>query len=390
MTARLISTAALWILAVGTITAGTGPAQSPSSRYAVRWERRGLSAVVIVTGLPAAARHALRSASWTPDRWASLLSVSTSRPSSSGEGDLVMSGRYAVAEDGFSFVPAFPLQQGVRYYAVFRPNGLPQPDSAPPIVKDILLPRKPSSTAVVSAVYPSASVLPENLLKFYVHFSAPMSRGDIYDHIRLLDDNDRRVDLPFLEIDEELWNPPMTRVTLFIDPGRIKRGVKPLEDIGSALETGKRYTLIISREWRDAGGNRLKRDHRKRFRVGKPDRIPIDPRVWRIRPPKSGTRNPLKVEFGESVDHALGMRLILIETQQQTPVPGRAALESAESRWVFIPQRAWKQGSFALVAATRLEDLAGNNIGKPFEVDVFNTVQDRLTSETIRVPFRVR
>ena len=32
------------------------------------------------------------------------------------------------------------------------------------------------------------------------------------------------IELPFLEIDEELWDPAMMRLTLFIDPGRIKRG----------------------------------------------------------------------------------------------------------------------------------------------------------------------
>jgi hypothetical protein len=61
-------------------------------------------------------------------------------------------------------------------------------------------------TTVVSQVYPTAEVLPENLLKFYVHFSAPMSSGHIYDHIRLIGDSTgKEVELPFLEIDEELW-----------------------------------------------------------------------------------------------------------------------------------------------------------------------------------------
>ena len=45
--------------------------------------------------------------------------------------------------------------------------------------------RKP--TTVVAQVYPTANHLPENLLKFYLHFSAPMSQGDCYRHIKLLD-----------------------------------------------------------------------------------------------------------------------------------------------------------------------------------------------------------
>lgn len=47
----------------------------------------------------------------------------------------------------------------------------------------------------------------------------------------------------------------MTRLTLIIDPGRIKRGARPLEELGPALKAGKKYTLAIGREWRDGRGS---------------------------------------------------------------------------------------------------------------------------------------
>src|SRR5437762_8966838 len=99
-----------------------------------------------------------------------------------------------------------------------------------------------------------------------------MRRGHIYEHIRLLDHAGKDVELPFLEINEELWNPDMTRLTLFIDPGRIKRGVKPLEEVGPALENGKRFTLSIDSAWQDAQGQPLKAGFQKTFRVGPTDR----------------------------------------------------------------------------------------------------------------------
>jgi len=34
--------------------------------------------------------------------------------------------------------------------------------------------------------------------------------------------------------------------------------------------------------------------------------------------------------------------------------------------------------------------LAGNNIGKPFEVDLFERVQRRLAQSTVKLPFDVR
>ena len=55
-------------------------------------------------------------------------------------------------------------------------------------------------------VYPSRAMLPENLLRLYIHFSAPMSRGEAYRRIRLLDATGKPVDDPFLELDEELWS----------------------------------------------------------------------------------------------------------------------------------------------------------------------------------------
>src|SRR5262245_25297351 len=146
---------------------------------------------------------------------------------------------YSVRYGILIFRPQFPLDPGIVYRAVFHPNQLPGVSSPKkePIVAIFKAPVTHSEATTVKGIFPTAARLPENLLKFYVHFSAPMSRGNIYEHIRLLDSVGKVIELPFLEIDEELWNPTMTRLTLFIDPGRIKRGVLPLEEIGPALET---------------------------------------------------------------------------------------------------------------------------------------------------------
>ena len=100
---------------------------------------------------------------------------------------------------------------------------------------------------VVEAIYPSSDVLPENQLKFYIHFSAPMSRGDSYRHIRLLDAKGKPVEAPFLELAEELWDDSGRRLTLLLDPGRVKRDLKPHKEVGRAIVDGGRYTLVIRR-----------------------------------------------------------------------------------------------------------------------------------------------
>jgi hypothetical protein len=43
-----------------------------------------------------------------------------------------------------------------------------------------------------------------------------------------------------------------------------------------------------------------------------------------------------------------------------------------------------------VVVQTTIEDLAGNNIGKPFEVDVVETTQARLTKDFVKLPFEIR
>ena len=243
---------------------------------------------------------------------------------------------------------------------------------------------------MVRHIYPSADTLPENLLKFYVHFTGPMSRGNIYDHIRLRDENGKDVELPFLEIDEELWDATTTRLTLIIDPGRIKRGVRPLEEIGPALEAGKSYTLAIGREWRDGAGNPLKEGFQKAFKVAPPDREPPDPARWKIEAPRADSRDPLAVVFPEPMDHALSQRLIRVAEDQGGAPPGKVSLEDQERRWTFTPDNVWRRGRYQLIIHTTLEDLAGNNIGKPFEVDLFEGAEQRLSTTTVKLSFEIQ
>jgi hypothetical protein len=304
-----------------------------------------------------------------------------------------MLGAYSVRAGVLRFEPQFPLERGVAYRAVFRPDRLPgrRGATAAPITADFQLPpRDTSPTTAVSHVYPSADVLPENLLKFYLHFSAPMRRGRSYEHIRLRDGSGREIELPFLELDEELWDPGLTRLTLFIDPGRIKRGVRPLEEVGPSLEAGKSYELVIDREWRDAAGNQLKETFRKVFKVGPPDREPPDPARWRVEPPREGTREPLAVIFPDPMDQALALRLIGVAESSGKAVGGAAALADGERRWTFTPRESWRRGSYRLVVQTTIEDLAGNNIGKPFDVDLSGGGSPPPAASAVTLTFDVR
>jgi hypothetical protein len=251
-------------------------------------------------------------------------------------------------------------------------------------------PRPAAPPTLVSRLYPSAAELPENLLKFYVHFSAPMSRGGVYRHIRLLDEAGREVELPFLELDEELWNPAMTRLTLFIDPGRIKRGVRPLVEIGPALEEGKRYTLVIDPALIDAAGRELGQPFRKLFSVAPPLREAPDPAKWKVTSPPAATRSPLTIDFPHPMDHALAERLIRVVNATGQALPGETSLANDERRWTFTPTDPWPAGRYEIVVQPTVEDLAGNNVGKLFEVDLQQTQEGRPELSAVRVGVEVR
>jgi hypothetical protein len=71
-------------------------------------------------------------------------------------------------------------------------------------------------------------------------------------------------------------------------------------------------------------------------------------------------------------------------------VEGKISLEDQERRWTLTPDTVWRRGRYQLIIQTTLEDLAGNNIGKPFEVDLFEGVGRRLSTTTVKLSFEIQ
>ncbi|WP_152050671.1 hypothetical protein [Tautonia marina] len=306
--------------------------------------------------------------------------------------DVPMLGRLRMDSDRLRFEPRYAIRPGTTYRATFRPGLLPGADpDVRPIEADLALPDPADSAEPtrILAVYPSGDQLPENLLRVYVHFSAPMSRGEVYRHLQLLGPDGDPVPSPFLELDEELWDPSGTRLTLLIDPGRIKQGLVPREELGPVLEAGQRYTLQIGAEWPDSAGRSLAEPFRKVFETLPADEVPPDPSDWQLATPMAGSREPLRVQLPEPLDHALMGRLVFVSDEQGRLLSGQSEVTDHETRWSFTPDAPWRPGRYLLVADTDLEDLAGNGIGRPFEVDVFERIEPRVDVRTVSVPFQV-
>jgi len=344
-----------------------------------------------VSGLDKAALDALAG---EPRRMRDALAVFTVDDPKEGNGENDarprVLGTYQVDRKAgvFRFKTRFPAEPGVHYRAVYRPPGA----GGEPLVATFTFhtPGPTGPETAVTRVSPSGDVLPANLLKFYIEFSAPMSRGEAYANLRLLDDRGKPLDLPFLELGEELWDPRGVRFTLLFDPGRIKTGLKPREEQGPILEAGKAYTLVVGRDWRDAAGRPLKADFRKAFRAGPPDASPPDPTNWTLQAPAAGGREPLVARFPEPLDRAMLGRVLAVVGPGGEEVAGEIEVPAGETSWSFTPDRPWGAGGYTLRVDRSLEDLAGNSVKRPFEVDVFEKVERPGGGWPVSLPFTVR
>jgi hypothetical protein len=363
-------------------TAAACGRSAPSAPAIVLNSSTPAGAVVEVTGLSSDVAAALDEPR-TPEAWAPILRVAVS-----ADAPPVL-GTYLVAGRTLRFTPAFPFDPGRQYQVRFDAStigggsggtvltaavGLPAPTTAP-------------STTVV-AIYPSGDVLPENLLRMYVTFSAPMSAASGIGHLELLGPDGVPVEAAFLPLDYEFWSPDRTRFTVFFDPGRVKRGILPNRQSGRALVRGGRYTLVVKTTWRDANGLPLKEEFRRTFTAGPADMQPLDTGNWRIHPPETGSRAPLSVQFPEALDHGLLTRALGVRRAGQS-IDGDGRVEDGETRWTFTPREPWSTGRYELMALSILEDRAGNQIGRAFEVDNFETVDQSPDPKTVTVGFAV-
>jgi hypothetical protein len=319
-----------------------------------------------------------------PEQWQRVFAVFVEQADAGSEVP-PLSGTYDLRDATLIFVPRYPLQPGLSYRAVF--SGAEGATGGGGLVETFSIPKTDAGPQTfVEQVYPTANRLPENLLKLYIHFSAPMSRGEAYQRAALLNSMGTRIEFPFLELDQELWDPEGKRLTLLFDPGRVKRDLLPNREVGSPLVEGERYVLVVDGGWPDASGRLLTAEFRKSFEVGPPDHETPSEKSWRIEPPKAGTQERLTVRFPEPMDQALLVRVIEVKTPLGEKIAGSIEVDEQETRWRFRPAEPWKAGDYLIDAATLLEDLAGNSLARPFEVDVFEKVEERVerVSRTLR------
>lgn len=220
----------------------------------------------------------------------------------------------------------------------------------------------------VSQIYPSADELPLNVLKFYIQFTDSMSRGFAYDNIHFLNAAGDTLKEVYLDLEEELWSPDMKRFTLLLDPGRIKRGLKSLEELGYVFAHDQHYSLVVSKNWHDAHDMPMTNAFEKQFvTAGLYESYQGGLSINTT--PRAGTKEPLSLLSAFPNDYALLQRLIHLTDKAGNKLAGEIEIKKHETLWKFTPAEAWKDERHEVHIATILEDVAGNNLLNPFDVD---------------------
>ncbi len=278
---------------------------------------------------------------------------------------LPIAGRYEHDGELLRFLPAFNLVAGQDYVALTRRSGEPFQ------LTEFRIPREAAAApAQVTEVYPSGDVLPANVLRFYVHFSAPMAPHLASDYIRLRDASGRTDPAAFMKFKQELWNADRTRLTVLIDPGRIKRSVATNVDLGPALLEGGRYSLTIDEGWPSADGSSTLPAFSKSFRVGRALRKRPEIERWTWKSPRPGTREPFVISFDRPFDRHLLPDALHVVAGDGMKVDGTPRIGRDEASWSFIPTEPWSADEVRVAVDNNLEDIAGNSLRELLDRDI--------------------
>ena len=320
--------------------------------------------------------HSLRIHGWTDAGRLAVVPTAAVRR----HGGQAAAGRFEFRDGDTWFVPRFGFVAGTSYTLMV--------DGA--AAQSIVCPAAPAAgpPTVVEGLFPSGAHLPVNLLRVYVAFSAPMSEGQAADAVSLRDAATGEPLLgAFLDMDPELWDPARRRLTLLLDPGRLKRGLAGHHQAGYPLVDGRAVVLTVAAALRDADGRRLGAAAERRYAVEPPVRQRVDPRAWSFRVPPAGSREPLVVRFDRPLDRGLLEHALTVLDGSGRPLAGHASIDAGEGGWRFAPSDPWGAAEHSLVSDGVLEDLAGNSIRRVFDRDLTRAADDPLAVDAVMRPF---
>lgn len=261
----------------------------------------------------------------------------------------------------FRAAQTYEIRQEGRYKASFKVKNL-----------------KSLNTPELITIFPTRDTVPENLLKMYFIFSSPMQKvGNASNFISVFNETEQQEVELFLNLEKDLWNKEHTRLTLWLDPGRIKTGLIPNKLKGLPLKQGHSYTITVSGKWKSAMGIPLPKNYTKRIVVVKRDNQIPDILNWELSVPAANSKEALNIKFDKSMDAILAKESLRILYQGEIPVEGDYVLGKHERSILFKPVYTWNKGTYEIISQSIIEDLSGNNMKRLFDT---NTVEQQNSS----------
>jgi hypothetical protein len=236
-----------------------------------------------------------------------------------------MAGRLVRDGGDLCFVPRYAFLDGTAYTVAV--------DGGSAAVLGRARPGRAPSTRV-TAICPTAAEVPSNLLRLYVRFSAPMSEGCAAEQVRLAGDDGSVLAGSLLPAEHELWDASHRRLTVLLDPARIKRGLAGHQEAGYPLRWGDAFRLIVGSGFLDAQGL------------------------------------PLRVSFDRPLDHGLLARCLQVSGPGGQVVDGTPRIGHGEQSWQLVPRQPWAPAAYQLIVDSVLEDVAGNSVSRVFDRDL--------------------
>jgi hypothetical protein len=143
---------------------------------------------------------------------------------------------------------------------------------------------------------PEAETIPANTLRMYFMFDRP-ARGLVHQsEVKLVGPDGSEIKNAFMDFGQELWSPEGKRLTVFFDPGKIKRDVEAEGDAVSPLKEGKSYQIKLA-------------DYAHSFQVSPPVRERLNPKIWKVIEPSSSS-SQLEIKFDRVIDLPADFRTI--------------------------------------------------------------------------------
>ncbi|REG85650.1 hypothetical protein [Marinomonas pollencensis] len=270
-----------------------------------------------------------------------------------------IAGHYYHDETRAYFKPYFEFVKGQSY--VVKTKEITPAQKLKTHLNEFMLTAATPKAVKVMKIQPNSALIPENTLRFYLYFTQPMKPNVAFNYIKLVNAEGVEDNAAFMKFKQELWSADRKRLTLLMDPGRIKRGVETNLELGPALEAGKAYKIIVKAGWPTANGNQTLAGFSHSYQINNALRTLPDVNKWKITPPKIGSLQPLRIQFDRLFDYQLLQSEISLFSSDGNEISGKISNDEEHQIWQFTPKKQWRNKHIVLSVNAKLEDVAGNN-----------------------------